>query len=76
MSNGNLDEIKEFAGKLTGIKVWEKESGIDSLTNVKSLTYRMFTTKENAASHCNTGNPKLVLDTIISWIKIIKKRTM
>lgn len=47
---------------------------IDSLTNVKSLTYRMFTSKENAASHCSTGNPKLVLDTIISWIRLIKNR--
>ncbi|HBF35990.1 MAG TPA: alpha/beta hydrolase, partial [Firmicutes bacterium] len=50
------------------------KSAIDSLTHVKSLTYRMFTAKENAASHCNTGNPKLVLDTIVSWIKTIKAR--
>ncbi|HBF35989.1 MAG TPA: alpha/beta hydrolase, partial [Firmicutes bacterium] len=27
VSNGNLDEIKELAGKLTSIKVWEKEMG-------------------------------------------------
>lgn len=50
------------------------KDAIDSLKNVKSLTYRMFTEEENAASHCNTGNPKLVLDTIISWIKTIKNR--
>lgn len=58
------------------IRIEKYKSVIDSLTNVKSLTYRMFTAKENAASHCNTGNPKLVLDTIISWIKIIKNRAM
>ncbi|WP_242832621.1 alpha/beta hydrolase [Clostridium saccharoperbutylacetonicum] len=56
------------------IRIEKYKDAIDSLKNVKSLTYRMFTEKENAASHCNTGNPKLVLDTIISWIKIIKNR--
>ena len=45
---------------------------IDGLPNVKSLTYRLFTEKESAENHCNAGNTKLVLDTIISWIKLIK----
>jgi pimeloyl-ACP methyl ester carboxylesterase len=45
---------------------------IDCLTNVKSLTYRLFTEKEHAANHCNAGNPKLVLDTIILWVKLVK----
>lgn len=56
------------------IRIEKYKDAIDSLKKVKSLTYRMFTEKENAASHCNTGNPKLVLDTIISWIKTIKNR--
>ncbi|CQR74942.1 2,6-dihydropseudooxynicotine hydrolase [Sporomusa ovata DSM 2662] len=45
---------------------------IDCLHNVKSLTYRLFTEKESAENHCNAGNAKLVLDTIITWIKVIK----
>ncbi|MGN6714158.1 hypothetical protein [Anaerocolumna jejuensis] len=45
---------------------------IDSLPNVKSLTYRLFTEKESAENHCNAGNTKLALDTIINWIKVIK----
>lgn len=47
---------------------------IDGLKNVKSLTYRLFTDKEHAASHCSTGNPKLVLDTILSWIALMDGR--
>lgn len=45
---------------------------IESLPNVKSLTYRLFTEKESAENHCNAGNTKLALDTIINWIKVIK----
>lgn len=84
MLAANRYEYKNVAAKITQdflllgaekdhlIRIENYKSAIDSLTNVRSLTYRMFTVKENAASHCNTGNPKLVLDTIISWIKIIK----
>lgn len=45
---------------------------IDSLVNVKSLTVRIFTDKENAGAHCNVGNSKLVLDTMMKWIDGIK----
>lgn len=45
---------------------------IDSLINVKSLTVRIFTDKENAGAHCNVGNSKLVFDTMINWIEQIK----
>ena len=37
---------------------------IDALPNVRSLTYRMMTEKEDAAGHCNVCNPKLVLDAV------------
>ena len=47
---------------------------IDSLTNVNSMTYRLFTDQENAGNHCNAGNTKLALDTIIQWIGLIKSR--
>ena len=45
---------------------------ISLLTNVKSLTFRLFTEKEQAGNHCNVGNGKLALDTIISWILQVK----
>jgi pimeloyl-ACP methyl ester carboxylesterase len=48
-------------------------TAIDCLKNVKSLTYRLFTEKEHAENHCNAGNPKLVLDTIILWVKSVKE---
>ncbi|MBN2027962.1 MAG: alpha/beta fold hydrolase [Actinobacteria bacterium] len=41
---------------------------IDSLVNVKSLTFRLFTEREEAENHCNAGNTRLALDTIIDWI--------
>ena len=37
---------------------------INMLKNVKSLTFRLFTDKENAQNHCNAGNSKIVLNTI------------
>lgn len=44
---------------------------INMLKNVKSLTFRLFTDKEDAQNHCNVGNGKLVLDNICSWIEQI-----
>jgi hypothetical protein len=41
---------------------------INMLTNVRSLTFRLFTDKEEAQNHCNVGNGKIVLDTICAWI--------
>lgn len=43
---------------------------INSLINVRSLTFRLMTEKECASNHCNCGNSKLVLDTIVNWINI------
>ncbi|EJO5347264.1 alpha/beta fold hydrolase [Clostridium botulinum] len=51
-------------------KIFKKE--LDCLSNVRSLTFRLFTNKESASNHCNMGNTKLVLDTIIGWIEQIK----
>ncbi|MBR3537770.1 MAG: alpha/beta hydrolase [Eubacterium sp.] len=44
---------------------------INMLKNVKSLTFRLFTDKEDAQNHCNVGNGKLVIDTICNWIEQI-----
>lgn len=41
---------------------------INMLKNVRSLTFRLFTDKEDAQNHCNVGNGKLVLDFICGWI--------
>ena len=49
---------------------------IDMLTNVKSLTFRLFTDKENAQNHCNIGNGKLALDTICDWIGEMNDRNI
>jgi pimeloyl-ACP methyl ester carboxylesterase len=47
---------------------------IEALKNVRSLTARMFTDKENAGSHCQMDNFKLALDVILNWIEQINKR--
>jgi hypothetical protein len=41
----------------------------DMLQNARSLTLRLLTDKQNAGAHCNVGNSKLVLDSIIKWIE-------
>ena len=41
---------------------------INMLRNVRSLTFRLFTDKEEAENHCNVGNGKLAIDEILSWI--------
>ncbi|MDO4772660.1 MAG: alpha/beta fold hydrolase [Bacillota bacterium] len=42
---------------------------IEMLTGVKSLTFRLFTDKEQAQNHCNAGNTKPALDTICRWME-------
>ena len=46
---------------------------LDALPNVRSLTYRLFTERENAGTHCSAGNVKLVLDFISNWIDLVKR---
>ena len=41
---------------------------INMLKNVRSLTFRLFTEREDAQNHCNVGNGKLVIDEILNWI--------
>lgn len=45
---------------------------INMLKNVRSLTFRLFTDKEEAENHCNVGNGKLAIDEILSWITRIR----
>ncbi|MFL0252532.1 alpha/beta hydrolase [Clostridium neuense] len=44
-----------------------------SLTNVRSLTTRMFTRKETAQNHCQSGNLGLAFEVIANWIEQIQK---
>lgn len=44
---------------------------IDMLTNVKSLTFRLFADNENVQNHCNVSNGKPIIDTICNRIEQI-----
>lgn len=46
---------------------------IDSLKNAKSVTLRLFTDQEYGSDHCQCGNTKLALDTILNWMDSILK---
>jgi len=47
---------------------------INAMKNVRSLTFRLFTDKEDACNHCNCGNVKLTLDTFMDWILQMKRK--
>lgn len=44
---------------------------IATLTNVRSLTARMFTSEESAGSHCQLGNLGLAAGVMLNWIEQI-----
>ncbi len=46
----------------------------DLLTNTRSLALQIYTDQDDAGSHCNMGNMKLALDTMISWMALIDKK--
>jgi hypothetical protein len=47
---------------------------IQTLKNVRSLSARLFTEKEQAQNHCQVGNAELSLQTIVRWIKGLVER--
>jgi esterase/lipase len=49
---------------------------IDILTNVRSLTFLAFGNEVDAGNHCNIGNVRLVLDSIISWLEFINAHNL
>ena len=88
---GRIEDIRPVAGKIKTSSDWKRElialgdkameegrtqNAINMLKNVKSLTFRPFTDKENAQNHCNVGNGKIVLDTICNWIQSIDAEAM
>jgi len=46
----------------------------DLLTNAKSLSFQIFSNQDDAGSHCNVGNMKLTMDTMIQWIKLMNSK--
>ncbi|MDP4153760.1 MAG: alpha/beta fold hydrolase [Bacillota bacterium] len=48
---------------------------IKTLTNVRSLTARMFTAKETAGNHCQLGNIGLAIDVMLNWIEQVSDHT-
>ena len=56
-----------LAGESDIYTVFLKEQ-IEALTCARSVESRLFTAKEHADHHCQIGNTKLVLDTILDWI--------
>ncbi len=42
---------------------------LEALVNANSVTDRVFTQKDQAQHHCQIGNIKLALDTMVSWIE-------
>ena len=88
---GRIEDIRPVAGKIKTSSDWKRElialgdkameesrtqNAINMLKNVKSLTFRLFTDKEDAQNHCNVGNGKIVLDTICNWIQSIDAEAM
>lgn len=44
----------------------------DLLNNVRSLTFKLFTDRQDAGAHCNMGNSRLALDAAADWILEVK----
>ncbi len=44
------------------------------LPNVRSLSFQLYSNKDDAGSHCGIGNMKLILDTIVSWINLMNSK--
>lgn len=51
-----------------GVPIEQFHRQIRALTNVRSLTARLFTRAEQAHQHCQVGNLGLALDVILDWV--------
>lgn len=72
--NMNAECIKQdvliLAGKddhFIPIKLHKRQ--VDALVNAKSVTDKIFGKSDHAQNHCQIGNIKLSLDTMVEWIK-------
>jgi len=41
---------------------------VEALVNARSVTDRIFTRDEHAQNHCQVGNIRLLLDTVLEWL--------
>ena len=73
-NNAGYADNRRKSGSFHRLPAYRRE--INMLTNVKSLTFRLFTDKEDAQNHCNVGNGKIVLDTICNWIQSFDAEAM
>jgi len=64
-----LDHYRIDDVTIIGASLFHEE--YDLLPNVRSLALQLYSNADDAGSHCNMGNMKLVLDTMISWIELI-----
>lgn len=46
---------------------------LNALSNARSVTGKVFTRRENAQNHCQTGNIGLALDVMAEWIALTSK---
>ncbi|MBU7015268.1 MAG: alpha/beta fold hydrolase [Theionarchaea archaeon] len=72
--NLHSDLVKQDVLLLTGredhfipFKMHEKQ--VRALTHARSVTGRIFTSKEHAQNHCQIGNVGLALDVMVQWIE-------
>ena len=47
---------------------------LKALVNARSVSGRMFTEQEQAQNHCQIGNLKLAMDTMLEWIDTVQAR--
>jgi hypothetical protein len=45
---------------------------VETLTNARSVTARVFTRAESAQNHCQIGNLGLALHVMLSWLKKVE----
>jgi pimeloyl-ACP methyl ester carboxylesterase len=72
--NLRSDLVKQDVLILTGrkdhfIPFKAHEMQVKALSNAKSISARVFTQEEQAHNHCQIGNIRLALDTMVKWIE-------
>jgi alpha-beta hydrolase superfamily lysophospholipase len=72
--NLRSDLVKQDVLILTGkkdhfIPFKAHDMQVKALTNAKSVTARVFTQEEQAHNHCQIGNIRFALDTMVKWIE-------
>jgi pimeloyl-ACP methyl ester carboxylesterase len=55
------------------IPLYQLTEQTKALTNVRSLTTRMFTRKENAQNHCHVGNIQLAMNVMLNWMEQLQE---